>query len=371
MRNGPSTLAFRGFEEQGSIHEQLFLFVGPAVPVDDVNPADVGLLAILAACFGGAAVLAMAEVSIIRVRRAEVLAAAESGGTQARQLLNLIDNLPLVLNTILLAVLLCQLTAATVSGFLASRWFGGFGVTAATFITTAALFVYAEAIPKTKAMRAPQEVALRLTPFLRILVRITRPIVVALVWLAGLQTSGTADFGSASEHEIRELARQSADAGAIDHRDAELVNRSFEFNDRHVADVMVPRSQMAGINHEQLAADALDRAISLGHRRLIVYRSGLDDIVGMVKLRHLAAAAQTPAATVSSIVSDVLRCRPEQPIAQLLDQMQRSGLWLAVITDPDGRTLGLATVEDLVAELVGEIEDEGPDRLSDLTEEPR
>ena len=332
----------------------------PATSGVAVNPSDVGLVLVLAACFAGAAVLAMAEVSIIRVRRAEVLAAAESGGAQARQLLKLVDKLPLVLNTILLAVLLCQLTAATVSGYLASRWFGGFGVTAATFITTATLFVYAEAIPKTKAMRSPQEVALRLTPFLRVLVRLTKPVVVALVWLAGLQTSGEADFGSASEHEIRELARQSAESGAIDHRDAELVNRSFEFNDCQVAEVMVPRPQIAGIHHDQLAADALDRAIRLGHRRLIVYRSGLDDIVGMVKLRDLAAAARRPAARVSSVVSQVLRCRAERPIAQLLDQMQRSGVWLAVIVDADGRTLGLATVEDLVAELVGEIEDEAP-----------
>jgi CBS domain containing-hemolysin-like protein len=328
---------------------------------------EVGLLAALVGCFVGASILAAAEVSIIRVRRSEVLAEVESGAPRSGRLLQLIDDLPRVLNTILLVVLLLQLSAAAIGGILADRWFGGLGVTLATIILTAVLFIYAEAIPKTRAMQAPYRTALRLAPVLAALVRLLWPVVASLVWLADIQTSGDANFGAATEQEIRAMARESAEAGAIEPDDAELVNRSFEFNDRSVAEVMVERDRIAAVGHDESVADVLARAIALGHRRLPVHRNGLDDITGVVRLRDVAATAvESPDAEVASIMSGVLRCRPGEPISDLLARMQRHGLWIAIITDESGSTLGLATVEDLVAELVGEIEDVQVARRPDM-----
>ncbi len=324
-----------------------------------MNLLELVLILVLVACLVGATVLAMAEVSIIRVRRSEVLVQVESGTPRARQLLELIDDLPQVLNTVLLLVLVFQLTAAAIGGVLADRWFGGIGVTVATAVLTALVFVYAEAIPKTKAMRSPYRMALRLAPLLRLMVRLVRPVVAALVWLADLQVAGRADVGAATEAEIRALARESAVAGVIERHDADLVNRSFEFNDLQVADVMVERSRIAAVHRDESVTDVLGRAIELGHRRIPVYRTGVDDIIGVVRLRDVAAAAaDDPDATVGTIMSDVLSCRPDVPIARLLRAMQRAGNWIAVVRNEQGSTVGLATVEDLLAELVGEIEDE-------------
>lgn len=324
------------------------------------------LMVVLVACLAGATILAMAEVSIIRVRRSEVLVEVESGTPRSQQLLELIDDLPQVLNTVLLLVLVFQLTAAAIGGVLADRWFGGIGVTVATAGLTALVFVYAEAIPKTKAMHAPHRTALRVAPLLRFVVLVLRPLVAALVWLADLQVSGKADIGAATEEEIRAMARESAAAGVIERHDADLVNRSFEFNDLQVADVMVERADIATVGREEPVAEVFNRAIALGHRRLPVRGRGIDDIIGVVRLRDVAAtAADNPDASVVSIMSDVLSCRPDQPIAWLLRAMQRSGQWIAVVSDAHGSTVGLATVEDLLAELVGEIEDERMARRPD------
>ncbi len=317
------------------------------------------LILALHGCAVSAGVLSVAEVSIVRVRRSQVLVDARKGVARSEQLLQLIDDLPVVLNTVLLLVLLCQVGAATIAAFLAERWFGGLGVTVATFVLTATLFVYAEAIPKTRAVRVPETTALRLTPMLRHLVRFLRPIVIALVRLADLHSPGSVGaLGPSSEAEIRALAIESAEAGAIGRGDADLVERSFEFNDRAVRDVMVPRSRIEAVSGDRTVTEVRDRAIALGHRRLPVYRDGLDDVVGVVRLRDLVALAATdPGTTAESAMTSVLTCPPHQLISELLQRMQVTGQWLAVVID-GGSTVGLATIEDIVAELVGEIADE-------------
>lgn len=318
-------------------------------------------------CFAGAATLSVAEVSIIRVRRSEVLVDA-SRRSSARQLLVLLDDLPVVLNSVLLLVLLFQVCTATIGGFLAGRWFGGVGVTVATFAITAVLFLYAEAVPKTLAVRSPKRMALRLTPLLRAVVRVLRPFVAVLVRLADLQSPGsTVSLGALSEEEIRALARESAAAGEIGAHDVVLVDRSFEFNDRSVGEVMVDRGSIQAVEATEPVATALNRAFTVGHRRLPIYERDLDDVLGVVRLRDLAAVArEAPDTPVRDLAAAVLRCRADDPISELLKQMQRAGSWMAIVTDTSDRTVGLATVEDVVAELVGEIADE----RSNITVEP-
>lgn len=321
------------------------------------------LIVVMLCCVAGAAVLSMAEVSIVRVRRSEILVEAGSGRAGADTLLALIDDLPVVLNTILAAVLLLQMSAATIGGYLAGRWLGGLGVTIATIVLTMVLFIYAEAIPKTHAVKDPRSMALRLTPTLRILVVVAKPVMAALVRLANLQSSDSGVTpGALTEDELRALAQESAAAGEIARDDASLVDRSFDFNDSCVGDVLVPRNQIAAAQSDNEVVDVMGQAIALGHRRLPVYRDGLDDIVGVVRLRDLAATARrAPRSAVGSIMTEVLRCQATDPIAGLLRRMQGSGRWLAVVTSDDGRTTGLVTVEDLVAELVGEITDDDRD----------
>jgi len=304
--------------------------------------------------------LAVAEVSLIRVRRSQVLLEVERGHARAPGLLRLVDELPLVFNTVLLLALLCQVTASTVSGFLAARWFGGMGVSLVTVIITATLFVYAEAIPKTKAMKAPHRTALALAPLLGLLVVVMKPLVAVLVRLAHFHSGAAPSaLGPLTEGEIRVLAKESAEAGQIAVDDADLVDRSFEFNDRRVADIMVPRSEVVAVASDDDVEDAVQSAVSAGHRRLPVYQDTLDVIIGVVRLRDLAAARSDTTTSVGRLASEVVRCRVDEPISELLRRMQLAGRWLAIVTDEeDQTTVGLVTIEDIVSELVGEIADD-------------
>mgnify|MGYP001817706421 CR=1 FL=1 len=254
-----------------------------------------------------------------------------------------------------------QVGAATISGVLAARWFGGLGVTAASVFVTIVLFIYAEALPKTRAVRHPQANALRVTPVLRLLVTVFRPPVTVLLRLADLQTRGEAAFDAASEAELRSLAKEAAEAGEIEPGDAVLVERSFRFGDTHVDEVMVPRADIRWVGRDEDVATALARALEHGHRRLPVVGRDLDDVVGFVRLRDVAAAARVaPERTAGAATQKVLRVGPDEPIADVLGRMQSGRSRLAVVVDARGRTVGLVTIEDIVAELVGEIAEDGP-----------
>ncbi len=328
---------------------------------------DLLLVGALVICFAGAALMGASEVSIVRLRRSMVLTEARSDDGRVEHLLRLLDDLPAVFNAVLLLALGFQVSAAAITGLLAERWFGGAGVATATVVLTAALFVYAEAVPKTRAMRAPRSTALRVTPLLRVIATVLRPVVSVLVWLAGLQARGPVSaVGVLTEEEIRALTLESAAAGEIGERDADLVVRSFEFNDRQVGEIMVDRDDMTSVANHVTAVDALTLAVASGHRRLPVHGVDLDQIIGVVRLRDLAAATTSGSnPVVSSLADEVLRCRSDELISNLLTRMQRSGRWMAVVADIDDQTVGLVTIEDVVAELVGEIEDERSPTSSD------
>lgn len=323
---------------------------------------DVGVLILLVGCFLGAAGLSVAEVSLLRVRRSQAAVGVEEGEPGARRLLALLDDLPVVLHAVLLLALLFQVSTAMASGLLAQRWLGDLGITAATVVTTIVLFLYAEAVPKTMAMRSPYRMARLVAGPVTALVTVLRPLVTLLVWLADRQIPGPPTPGAelVDEAEFRNLARQSADAGLIGEGDAELLERSFEFNDRRVGEVMVDRADIAAAPATTSLRAASELAVSVGHRRLPVYGTDLDDMIGVARFRDVVASAiDNPGAPLATVVAPTLRCGPDLLISGLVARMQEQGQWLAIVTGPTGRTLGLVTIEDLVAELVGEISDDG------------
>ncbi len=322
-----------------------------------MTASDVGLIVLFLALFAAAGVLALSEVAILRVQRAQAVVARDRGDRGARQLLDLIDELPQVLGTVLLVALLMQVGAATVSGSLASRWFGGVGITVVSVLVTFLLFVYAEAIPKAIAMASPLRTARLTAPLLTGLVRIFRPVVRVLLKFADLQAPESVQTVRSvlTEEELRAVADEAARAGEIEPDDAALVERSLDFRDMVVRDVFIPREQVVSVSSSQSVDDALRLAIRHGHRRLPVHAGDLDHTVGVVRLRDLAAAnEQDGPISASGVMTDALEVGIDERIVDVLGQMQTSGRRFALVRE-GSRVLGIMTIEDVVAELVGEI----------------
>jgi len=322
---------------------------------------DLILLAVLAALVVFAAVLGASEAAFLRVSRVRVEVSAAAGDPAGSRILPLLDELPLVMNTILLFALLVQIGAATLAGSLAARHFGNLGITIASIALTAILFVYAESIPKTYAVHHPLRVAELTAPLIRVLSTLLRPAVSVLVWFADLQAPGRgiASPTAVTEQELVRLAADAVDAGRIDDTDFVLIERAFALGDLQVAEILVPRTEVVGVPADATAAEALEIATHFGHRRLPIFDGDLDAVVGIVRMRDLASAAVAePARPARSVAGTPLVVPETLKVVDLLAEMQRTGLHFAVVVDEHGGTEGIVTIEDVVTELVGDIAEE-------------
>ena len=320
------------------------------------------LISSLALFFILAMIFAAAEMGLARVSDVRVETMADEGNRRARRLEVLLEKLPEVINAILLAVLLVQIGAATVTGLLADRWFSNIGIAIASVVLTILLFVYTEAIPKTYAFRHPTRVALALTYPVAALEFLLRPIVKGLVWFADLHApgKGVSMAPTITERELLSLAADAEEEGEITPIDRHLIERAFRLGDRTAEEVMVPRTDIIAVAADQTVDDAEALAVEAGHRRLIVYEEDLDQILGLVYLRDLVrAAGVVPPATVASLTRPALVVSEWKRVVELLRDMQMQGTHLAVVVDEFGGTAGIVTIEDIAEELLGAVADEG------------
>ncbi|HKZ28158.1 MAG TPA: hemolysin family protein [Acidimicrobiia bacterium] len=327
----------------------------------DVN-RDGPLIGLLILFFILAIVFAAAEMALARVSDVRLRTMAEAGDRRARRLVALLEGLPRVINAILLAVLLVQIGAATITGLLAERWFSNVGIVIATVVLTIVLFVYTEAIPKTYAFRHPTRVALALTYPVVLLEFVLRPIVGGLVWFADLHApgKGVSLAPTITERELLSLAADAEQEGEITPIDRHLIERAFRLGDRTAEEVMVPRTDIVAVPAGESVDEAVTLAVRAGHRRLIVYEGDLDQITGVVYLRDLVrATGAAPPQTVQALTRPTLVVSEWKRVVELLRDMQAQGTHLAVVVDEYGGTAGIVTIEDIAEELLGAVADEG------------
>jgi CBS domain containing-hemolysin-like protein len=309
--------------------------------------------------FGFSVVISAAETAFLRMPAVRVQALAAAGSRRAVRLAALTHRLSEVLNAILLAALLAQIGAATVAGLLADRWFGPLGVTIASAILTFILFIYAEAIPKTFAVRHPDKVAIALAFPLAGIELLLRPLVKVLVSVADLQMPGKTVVASptVTEDELRMLASRAAVEGQITSTDLELIERAFRFGDRHVDGIMVPRPDIVAVEEDTSVREALDVALEAGHRRLPVFKETMESITGLVLVRDMMRIpeARRDQVTVGVLMDPPLVVPESKRILDLLTDMQSSGTHFAVVVDEYGGTAGMVTIEDIAEEMLGSI----------------
>lgn len=336
---------------------------------------DLGLIAGLFVAFVSSMLLSASETALLRISDVRAHTLEEEHGPRGRRLAGLLSNLPNVLNAVLLAALLSQIAAATLTGILAERWFGSIAVTVASIVLTALLFIYGEAIPKTYAVRHADRAGLLLSAPIMWLEIVLRPIVSSLVWLADLQMpgKGVATAPTVTEAELRRLAMHAANEGEITDDDVDLIERAFRLGDRHVDDIMVPRTDIIGAAESMSVTEALAVGLESGHRRLPVYGDSEDDIDGYVRIRDLLLVPEDRRDTVgvASLTKTTLVVPTSKGVLSLLEEMRETGIHVAIVVDEFGGTDGLVTIEDIAEELLGSltgstgpIVQTGPDRWS-------
>jgi CBS domain containing-hemolysin-like protein len=308
--------------------------------------------------------LAMAETALTRMTRSKAQALADDNRWGANRLLELVSHPERFLNGVLLVVLVCQLVQATLTGVLADRLFGPWGIAVATFVNVVLVFVLAEAAPKTWAIEHPEQAALVAAPPVAAMVRFwpLRIISRGLIGLTNviLPGKGLKEGPFVSEEELLALADVAVEEEVIDAEERELIEQIIEFGDTIVREVMVPRPDMLSIDADFRVADAMEVVLMNGRSRVPVCGDGIDDIVGIAYAKDLMRAGRDggDGAPVSEVVRAAHFVPETKRIAQLLPEMQARKFHMAIVVDEYGGTAGLVTLEDLLEELVGEIVDE-------------
>ncbi|MDQ1531463.1 MAG: magnesium and cobalt exporter, family [Microbacteriaceae bacterium] len=235
-------------------------------------------------------------------------------------------------------------------------------VLAATLIS----MILGELLPKNLALAVPLRIARFVVPFQVGFTAVFRPVVSLLNATANrvLRAIGIEPkeelSGARSAEELSSLVRRSALEGVLDRDTATLLTRSLSFSGHTAADVMTPRPRLSVIARSASAADVLDLARRTGFSRFPVTGDGVDDVVGLVHVKQAMGVPRErrPEVPVGAIETRPLRVPETMTLDALLGELRGRGYQMAIVLDEYGGTAGVATLEDLVEELVGDLVDE-------------
>jgi CBS domain containing-hemolysin-like protein len=324
-----------------------------------------------------------AEFAIVKVRSSQVDLKINQGSSRARLVRHIIDRMDGYLSA-------CQLgitVASLVLGFVgepymtelfirifnkfdiawSEKWIHSLSLITGVGLITIIHMVLGEQVPKTMGIRFSLQTALLIawplrifnavfSPFVWIINKLTR----LVLRMFGIQMSAEHEEIH-SEEELRMILTESEEGGAIKQSEHDLIQNVFEFDDRVVKSILVPRTKISAIDLETEPKEILDRVIEEGYSRMPVYRDSLDNIVGIIftkDLLKLMKQARLTKDDLEGIIRPAHFIPQSKRINDLLREFQSLHIQMAIVTSEFGGITGLVTMEDVIEELVGEIQDE-------------
>jgi CBS domain containing-hemolysin-like protein len=321
----------------------------------------------------GSAFCSGTETALTALGDARARQLREAGGRRARMLSLWIEQPERVLSTLLIVNTLVNVGAGALAGAIATdlvfahpAWNAASVVAAATAITTAVVLFLGEIVPKTVGKRHPIRLAMLSIPLVRALALVLWPLSSAATrgtsLLVGLFGGGAPKGPTVTSEEIEYLIEMGSREGVLDEVKEELLNSVLEFADRVVREIMIPRTRMAALDREATSEELLRVVRENPYSRMPVYDGSIDNVVGVLLLRDVLPAVLGGAGEKVSMEQHLKPpfFVPEQmKISRLLKEMQRRKTHIAIVVDEFGGTSGLVTLEDVIEEIVGEIQDEG------------
>ena len=308
-------------------------------------------------------VLAMAEAALTRMNRVRALALEDEERRHASRLVQLETDPPHFLNAIYLWVMIVQNGSAILVAFLAERYFDSLGITIVAVVFTLLYFITVEAMSKTFAVLHSDRVALALSPLVYWLSRILYWPTKVLIAIANLLLPGKGlrEGPFVSEEDIRAMAEAGSEEGAIEEEEKDLIHSIFEFGDTVVREVMTPLPDVKALNQNDTTEEFLDLVIREGLSRIPIYHEEVNEVTGVVYAKDVLRVARQDDGgqkRLKEVARKAVFTPESKKVNDLLKDMQKEKFHLAMVVDEYGSLVGLVTLEDLLEEIVGEIEDE-------------
>ena len=249
---------------------------------------------------------------------------------------------------------------------LGERTAKGVAIGLALTIATVLSMVVGELIPKNLVLAAPEKAALLLATPLRLFTKLLGPFIAVANGIAnrivrrfGIEPKE--ELGTVrSLDELESLIRSSGQEGTLDPEKLHLLTRSIRFGEKTAASALVPRPQVEFIEGDATVAELVDQAVRTGFSRFPVVAGDLDDVLGVVHVKDVyrLPAEQRAASAVRAITSEALAVPETRELEELFGDLRRASAHMAIVVDEHGGTAGIVTLEDLLEEIVGEIDDE-------------
>ncbi|GAA4000495.1 hemolysin family protein [Hymenobacter fastidiosus] len=321
-----------------------------------------------------------AEFAFVKVRLSQIEIKAQSGNRLAKLVLNMLKDLNYYLSATQLGITLASLALGWIGESVVAEVVMAiirqFGITLAPTavhqislvtsfsIITVLHIVLGEQAPKVLAIQKPENTSMAIAIPLRAFAFVTFPLIWILNKLSNMVAGlfgGQVTHGSEahSADELRLLLDQSMQSGEIQDSEHELIENVFQFNDRMVKQIMVPRTKIAAIDVNAPQEQVLEMVYSEGYSRVPVYEDSIDNIVGILYVKDLLQIIRRNEPIVLPKIMRPAYFVPEtKKINRLLRQFQRKHMHIAIVSDEFGGVSGIVTIEDIIEELVGEIQDE-------------
>jgi putative hemolysin len=319
------------------------------------------------------------EIALVSVRRSRVDQLVDEGNPAARRVRRLLDDPGRFLAVSQLGL--------TIIGFFASAYAalslveglksllqssgmdegtaGGIALVVVTVILALFTIVFAELVPKTLALSNPERFAMVLAVPIDVIARVLGPVIAlltgvtrAVVRLFGVQMNQEA---SITAEELRLIVERGGEQGVLEAEEEQMINAVIELGERRVHEVMVPRVAIAGLPVDATFDQAIELVVAAGHSRIPVYEDSIDEIVGILYAKDLLPYLRPNAGEhpgLRKLLRPPVLVPESMTIDDLLHELQRRKVHLAIVLDEYGGTAGLVTIEDLLEEIVGEIQDE-------------
>ena len=313
-----------------------------------------------------------AEYGLVTVRRTRMLELDQQGDRRAHQVLRITESPPRFITAMQLGVTLTSLGIGAFGEPVLAHIFepvmaAFLAVVLALLVITFLHVVIGELVPKAVALKFAERVALAVSTPVRAFFVIFKPFIwllrratAAVLHVFGMEEPG-AQGAVHSEAELKILLSESTERGEIEQGEQEMLYKVFDFADKEVGDVMVPRPEVVALSVDLPPEEALQAVLDSPYTRYPVYRGSLDDILGILHVRDLIASMHDRgigAVRVEELVRPAYMVPETKDLAALLTEFRRTNQHMAIVIDEYGAMEGIVTLEDVLEEIVGEIEDE-------------
>ncbi|MGN5979673.1 hemolysin family protein [Finegoldia magna] len=310
------------------------------------------------------AVFSSSETAITSVSKIKVRQLDQKDNKNAHLLKKLHDNMQTTISTILIGNNIVNIAASSIATILFTNIFHQNGALISTVVMTVFVLIFGEVLPKTIAQYKNKSVALKFSRFIYLLTIVFKPIVKVLNLLTRLVIKlfigEDEDSSTLTEEELKTLVEVSEEEGVLKNQETEIMINALELKETLAVDIMTPRTSMASVDIEDAENDLKEIIKNITYSRIPVYEDNIDDIIGVLHIKELAhkIIEDDRDFKVRDILKPAFYAYEYIPVVDLFKQMRTKNISISIIIDEYGGTSGIVTMEDILEELVGEIDDE-------------